>query len=594
MWSELVLRCWALALTLSCLLPGSTSASPQDLSGLSVGHWVELKGKLQSDRSFLASSIELMEPEEEEALLGTVTKIDPEETWLELLDQRVELTSRVSWRKTEVDAVLGQQVKVEGYYRGPRKFSARSISLREGGRDRIVGRVDAIRELEEGTELDVLRYRVVFESGVVLVAEEPLDQYSLIEPRAPARGESEEFKSEFRRRSDENFLPGSIRLADGLMLGLRAEYRRETKRDYDLSGATPEDRIDDGLSLRGVLVWSPTQNFSTRVAGRLGLDIRQDEKDGYSDALPARLTEAYIYWKELFSVPLALQLGRQDYYDQREWLWDENLDAARLHYFYDDWHAQLAAITTLAGSSPREEATERYVAEITHGPPDKMWGAYVIDQRAALAVPDYPVFAGLRAYGEWFPDHNVWGELAAVSGYEGTNDIRGWGFDVGTTWSPSAAKPWYFTAGYAFGSGDADPNDGEDGNFRQTGVQDNNGRWGGVTSFKYYGELLEPELSNMHILTLGVGRRFGRRFSTDLVYHYYMQDVARDRLRDTGLDMRPNGIDRELGSELDLIFGHRSSVGLDTEIVLATFDPGSAFDDANRAYYVKLQFRYRF
>ena len=62
--------------------------------------------------------------------------------------------------------------------------------------------------------------------------------------------------------------------------------------------------------------------------------------------------------------------------------------------------------------------------------------------------------------------------------------------------------------------------------FRQTGIQDNNDKFGGVTSFKYYGELLEPELSNLHILTAGIGRRFGRRMSLDLIYHNYRQDEA--------------------------------------------------------------------
>lgn len=585
------LALWALLL---CLLGGMGHADVQDVSGLKIGHWVELKGQLLADGSFLATGIEVMPAEEEESLQGKVTALDPGGDWLELMGQRINLSPKVKWRRVEADDVLGKQVKVEGYYRGPNKFSARSVSLRDAGRDRVVGRVDAIRRSGVGVELDVLRYRVVLDGSAVLEHELPLSEYQLIEVRAVARGDAAKLKSEQRLRRDENFLPGSIPLAEGLMLGLRAEYRHESKRDYDLDGTTPEDRLDDGLSLRGLLVWAPTPSFSTRLAGRVGLDTRQDEKDGYSDGLTSRLTEAYFYWNDIFSLPLALQIGRQDYYDEREWLWDENLDAARVHFFPGNWHAQLAAITTLSGSSVREESTNRFVAQLDWGDADKMWGAYLIDQRAALAVPDYPVFAGLRANGEWLPDNDVWGELAVVSGYEGTNDLRAWGFDVGTTWSPPTAAPWYFTAGYAFGSGDSDPNDGVDGNFRQTGVQDNNDRFGGVTSFKYYGEVVEPELSNMHILTLGVGRRFGRRFSADLVYHHFMQDEARDRLRDTKLDMRPNGVDRELGSELDLILGHRSTSGLDTEIVLATFDPGSAFDDARRAYFLKLQFRYRF
>lgn len=223
-----------------------------------------------------------------------------------------------------------------------------------------------------------------------------------------------------------------------------------------------------------------------------------------------------------------------------------------------------------------------------------MLGAYLVDQRADLAGRDYPIFGGLRAYGDWIPDNNMWGELGVVRGYQDFSDLRGWGGDIGTTYSPSGAKPWYFSAGYAFGSGDRNPNDLIDHAFRQTGIQDNNDKFGGVTSFKYYGEILEPELSNLHIMTAGVGRRFGRRISLDLVYHKFTQDEALDRLRNTNFKVRPNGTSTDIGQELDVILGHRSGFGLDTELVLAAFDPGRAFDDARRAYLVKLQLRYRF
>ena len=46
---------------------------------------------------------------------------------------------------------------------------------------------------------------------------------------------------------------------------------------------------------------------------------------------------------------------------------------------------------------------------------------------------------------------------------------------------------------------------------------------------------------------------------------------------------------------LDLVWGTRSRSGWHLEIVLATFDPGDAFaDDAERAWFGKFQFRYRF
>ena len=155
-------------------------------------------------------------------------------------------------------------------------------------------------------------------------------------------------------------------------------------------------------------------------------------------------------------------------------------------------------------------------------------------------------------------------------------------------------KRWFLTAGWAYGEGDGDLRDGSDNNFRQTGLQDNNGRFGGVTSFRYYGELVDPELANLHIGTLGLGYRITRRSSLDLVGHYYRQDQPARRLIDSDLDKRANGVDRELGWEVDAILGWRPQRAWDFEVVLAWFSPGEAFENADDAWLSKAQVRYRY
>lgn len=68
-----------------------------------------------------------------------------------------------------------------------------------------------------------------------------------------------------------------------------------------------------------------------------------------------------------------------------------------------------------------------------------------------------------------------------------------------------------------------------------------------------------------------------------------------NRLRDSNLDRRPNGIDTYLGDEIDLVWGSRWNRSWSMEIVLSTFLPGSAFDlDDDPAHYGKFQLRYRF
>jgi hypothetical protein len=152
----------------------------------------------------------------------------------------------------------------------------------------------------------------------------------------------------------------------------------------------------------------------------------------------------------------------------------------------------------------------------------------------------------------------------------------------------------FLTLAYAFGSGDANPNDGEDRNFRQTDLQDNEDRWGDVTRFKYYGELFDPELSNLDIFTAGIGIRPISRASVDVVYHLYRQDKAATRIWDSDLRTRPNGRSDKLGSEVDLVVGYRQREGsrLTLELVLGYFMPDEAFPaSAADAFFGNVQFK---
>ena len=105
---------------------------------------------------------------------------------------------------------------------------------------------------------------------------------------------------------------------------------------------------------------------------------------------------------------------------------------------------------------------------------------------------------GLQAVGEAGDNLKFWANAAYVTGDsdegDGSHDIRGYGLDLVATYVPDLAWDPSVSLGFAFGSGDGDPDDGVDRNFRQTGLQANNANFNGVTRFKYYGEAFDPEL----------------------------------------------------------------------------------------------------
>jgi alginate production protein len=77
----------------------------------------------------------------------------------------------------------------------------------------------------------------------------------------------------------------------------------------------------------------------------------------------------------------------------------------------------------------------------------------------------------------------------------------------------------------------------------------------GVNYFHYYGELLQPELSNMQIWTTAVGFRFWQSSSVEFVYHLYHQVHPAAFLRNARIDADPTGKRRAIGQEWDVVVG---------------------------------------
>lgn len=194
-------------------------------------------------------------------------------------------------------------------------------------------------------------------------------------------------------------------------------------------------------------------------------------------------------------------------------------------------------------------------------------------------------------------DLRWWVDGAYVDGVSGFDKISAFGIDasVARRFDKLPMNPYLF-GGWAWGSGDSDPDDGTDNNFRQTGYQDNNSRYYGISSYRYLGVLLRPELSNMSIFTIGGGIKPMENCSIDLVFHRYNQVEAADSLRRSRLKASPNGLDTDLGSEIDLVIGFNDFLDqFDLEFEVGHFLPGDAFGpDADSGWFSSVQIKYYF
>jgi alginate production protein len=562
-----------------------TVPSYASVDRLVEGHWLEVRGQLDERAVFKAERIDIVSPQAEEEIIGTAVADSAGE--LQILGKSLRLSDSTEYRKLAPDRLDGARVKVEGEYRESRNFSAETISARGPGRERITGRVDRLVAAGDGYLLRIMDFMVFVDSDLALGMEKPLEQYAVAPERTPVRGE--------RRLSEDDQFGDGIRISDGLRLTTMVETRLKTEDNYNLDKDQRADRQDIGFSGRARLIIEPSvYGISGQMEVRYTHVMRDDDEDGTLDITDSRLGETYVYLNDIFDADFDAYIGRMDFDDRREWLYDQNLDGIRFFWKVGDVIAEASATTTLSDGNLWDENTDNYTFYLTDS--KRRYAAYLIHRDTSQPYEQSISHFGLRAFGEWPKNHENWLEIAGIHGerenQHGHATLQGWAIDFGSTWY--LGDRWYLTGAWAFGSGDGDTRDGSDNNFRQTGLQDNNGKFGGVTSFRYYGELVDPELANLHIGTIGIGYRFNKTSSLDILGHYYRQDEAARKLIDADLDQKANGIDRELGWEVDAILGWRPSPTWDLELVYGWFKPGKAFEDASDASIGKVQVRFRY
>lgn len=388
-----------------------------------------------------------------------------------------------------------------------------------------------------------------------------------------------------------------IRLTPNLSFGARAELEYQLEKNFDLDPKNSDDLAIWEPSLSLAFSQSLTEKSTLFLNIEFCQKIVDDEENKKDNKTKLKLKQAFFSCKQVID-GLSLKIGRQRFKDKREWVYDQELDAVRLFYGVPKFALDFSV------SKKRENDV------LSHGEDEQginyvLYGSYALSSNTRIcayslvrhdktASNESPLFYGMHLSGEVIDNLDYWLELAHVRGRSESKRIRGLGFDLGFTYELHFPLRPSITLGYAFGSGDNDPSDEEDKNFRQTGFQDNSARFNGVTRLKYYGEMLDPELSNLAIFTAGFGIRPTKKSSIDLVYHYYRQNAACDKIRDCQIDKDPNGLNKKLGKEIDLVAGYNGK-RVKAVISIGYFVPGEAFPDkADDAIFTELEISYDF
>ncbi|MGH7807351.1 MAG: alginate export family protein, partial [Thermodesulfobacteriota bacterium] len=292
-----------------------------------------------------------------------------------------------------------------------------------------------------------------------------------------------------------------IRIAPYLTFGVQLEFEYLFQRNLDLDDERDEDLSMLAPEVALALSFDPTKYLQAFLAMKLTGEFTYEDGVKQDDQIGLEVEQAYLLLKNLFDERLSLQFGRQRFDDERQWLYDAELDAARVFFqmprFLIDLSVSRGGIVQMdLINEVSAGKVNNYIAYGTYAIAEEIFASpYILIRDDLTSEENSPVFIGVHSDGEVTESLEYWLELAYVLGKEGSNNIRGFGFDLGSTYVFSLPLEPSITLGYAFGTGDSDPRDDVDKNFRQTGLQANEGDFNGAADFKYYGELFDPELS---------------------------------------------------------------------------------------------------
>ena len=381
--------------------------------------------------------------------------------------------------------------------------------------------------------------------------------------------------------------------------------------------------LEQGLELEAFYSFGPQLSLFAQVQVVMEEDLLPNTFESVHDIFVER-GEMWLYSENIAGSHVNLDVGRLDFEDDRHWWWDDTLDAVRVAYERETVEISFAVARELGSDrsdwsdvEPQHERVLRLIGEASWD-----WSRnhalelFVLhqDDRSHSERPGQIVssdreddsdarltWLGARLMGVFELENNgMLGYRLDAAGVFGDErlalfeevsrkqseveevfhrDVSGWGLDAGATWIlPLAWEPRLY-AGYAFGSGDSHPETGNDRSFRQTGIESNEAGFGGVEQFPNYGLVLDPELSDLGILTLGAGITLLRSSSLDLVYHYYRLAEPTFFLPDSRLEAELDGESRSLGHGLDLVLAIEEWERLEFELAVGAFRADHAFGD---------------
>lgn len=539
--------------------PGAT------LFGIPLGEHVKIEGRALPNGVLRVERLRIRDAAEQIRVESQITNVDQDGAVLHVLGFRV--TVPAGARLLDGDRPLagpyvlqvGQRVEVRGLRQSDGSIEATRIRrspVAGTPREEIEAKIERIYQK---SAFAMLGRCLVFDPAARITDERS--------------GRTTNSTGRLRRDDDEQQIE-AVRLGDWGTLGGRFEGAYADHVNTDLNDV-PEKTSEFSSAFQVDVA----ADIGAHVQAYSKVQVLRDFAFDPSLRLPGeiRVKEANLMVRDIGGTPVSLQVGRLRLRDSREWFSDDYLDAASLVVRDDKTNIQVGMSKGISfGAGPRSRSDERQLFAVASYEFSRAFevGTQFLARRDRTRK-EQPVWSFFEVSGRVDQAVRYWGNVALRRGRrdDGTK-LGGWAFDTGATLRPWDGGP-SFTVSYAIGSGDRTPGDGVDNLYRQTGLEDNETRLGGVKRIQTFGELLDPELSNLRVLSVGLGWRWSAA-SFDAVHHVYMQDVPRTRATSSNLALRPTGQYGVFGHEVDTVLTMRLRHGVDVTMVSGFYVPTPA------------------
>lgn len=313
------------------------------------------------------------------------------------------------------------------------------------------------------------------------------------------------------------------------------------------------------------------------------------------------------------AVESEIAFGRLEFTEPALFWWNDDIDAIRFQAAYGDFELMLGRARELAREASHEDFIDPEIKDLDRTLLSLHWeltggqsiAIYYLDQvdgsnryRLDESVNVFKIdeedadltWSGVGYSGEFewagFGDLAISADISKLSGNETIyefedpvsnlsvvgevikNKVDASAKNLRVSWTPEIFEAVTFTYGFAQGSGDKNLNDNINQSFRQTGL---------LGDAEIYGELYQPELSNLQIDILGIEYEISDSIKLGVFSYAYQQDELAEDMRDVSIDLALSGLSKGLGREIDLVLSIEELYGFELELIVAEFKAGGAY-----------------